>query len=87
MSKCSSSCPAPGTHATLGECLRAKSIKVAYANSAGGMDYTAQKNWDRDLSYYKEARAQGVQPSGTGRKQVENALSASDKLGSAYQAG
>jgi len=50
------------------------------------MDYTAQKKWDADLAYYKDARAQGIQPSGTSRAQTMTALHLSDKAGEAYQA-
>jgi len=68
-------------------CLRGKDSRVAYANSANGMDATAQKKWDRDLDFYKNARAQGVQPAGTARSQVERALEISNTTGTAYQAG
>jgi hypothetical protein len=61
--------------------------RVAYCNSAGGMDYSAQKAWDKDLDFYKDARRQGIQPSGTTRAQVTRALEISDKAGRAYDAG
>lgn len=48
---------------------------------------TTQKKWDKELAFYKSARAQGVQPEGTSRKAVENALKASETLGKAYDGG
>ena len=67
-------------------CLRGKGARVAYANSAGGWDYSAQKKWDRDLAAYKDARDQGIQPSSTKKDAVERAIAISDKSGIAYQA-
>lgn len=84
---CSSGCPTPGEHQSYGECMRAKSNRIAYCNSAGGWDATAQKTWDKELAAYKDARSQGVQPAGTKRSQVENALRISETTGTAYQAG
>lgn len=82
---CSSGCPTQD-HRSYGECMRSKSAKVAYANSASGWDYSTQKKWDRDLDFYKDARAQGIQPAGTGRGSVERALAISNETGTAYQA-
>ena len=67
-------------------CLQGKGVKVAYANSAGGMDYSAQKKWDRDLDAYKDARRQGIQPATTKRKDVDAAVHMSNKTGAPYQA-
>ncbi|MGZ4560031.1 MAG: hypothetical protein ACXVGN_00125 [Mycobacteriaceae bacterium] len=83
---CTAGCPTQ-TCESYGACLRGKALKVAYCNSAGGSDYSAQKRLDKDLAFYKEARAQGVQPAGTARPQVENALRISEKTGTAYDAG
>ena len=83
---CATSCPTQD-HETFGACLRSQRQMIGYANSAGGMDLTAQKKWDRDLDFYKSARAQGVQPAGTKRHQVERAMDISNLTGKAYQAG
>lgn len=85
MSKCTTGCPTQN-HESYGECLRAKKPKVAYCNSAGGHDYTAQKKWDRDLAAYKDARAQGIQPASTRRNAVDAAVQASESTGTAFQA-
>ena len=47
----------------------------------GGM---TQKQWDKELAFYKDARRQGVQPEGTTRKAVEKALEASEVLNKPY---
>ena len=74
-------------HPNWGACQRSKNLKIAYANSADGKDYTQQKKWDRDLEAYASARAEGIQPAGTKRGHVEAAKILSDQMGSAFQAG
>lgn len=75
------------SHESYAACLRDAAPRVAYANSAGGWDLTTQKKWDRDLDAYRAARAEGLQPSGTSRAQVDAARAISDRSGAAYQAG
>ena len=82
---CTTGCPTED-HATYGECMRSKNAKVAYCNSAGGSDYTTQKKWDRELDAYRDARKEGIQPSGTKMHQIEAAKAISDKTGTAYKA-
>lgn len=48
---------------------------------------TTQKKWDSELQFYRDARAQGVQPESTNRKAVEKALKASEELNKPYDAG
>ena len=45
---------------------------------------TTQKKWNSELEAYRSARAQGIQPNGTKRKQIQAAHDASERLGSAY---
>lgn len=85
MSNCTTGCPTKDCP-SYAACLRAKGTKVAYCNSAGGFDATEQKKWDRDLAAYKDARAQGIQPSSTKKDAVERAVAISDASGTAYQA-
>ena len=47
----------------------------------------ADKKWTSNLSFYKRAREQGIQPNGTHPVQVEAAYKASETLGKAYDAG
>lgn len=48
---------------------------------------TTQKKWDSELQFYRDARAQGIQPESTNRKAVEKALEASAELNKPYDAG
>lgn len=81
---CRSGCPTQD-HATWGECARAASLKIAYCGIGGG-DATKQKQWDRELDSYKSARAQGIQPRSTKKRDIETAVQVSDLTGSAFQA-
>ena len=47
----------------------------------------SQRKWDNELTAYRSARAQGIQPAGTTMSKINEARSASDKLGVAYDAG
>jgi hypothetical protein len=85
MSNCTTGC-ATQDHSTYAECLRSKRTRVAYCNSANNMDYSTQKKWDRDLAAYKDARAQGIQPSGTDRAAVDRAVAMSNEVGKAWDA-
>ena len=76
---CSTGCPTRD-HANWGECVRAKSMKVAYCGVGGG-DATAQKRWDANLQEYRDARAAGIQPKSTKIKDVRDAVTISEKIG------
>jgi hypothetical protein len=82
---CTSACISRD-HASWGECVKAKGLRIGYANSAGGQDLTAQKKFDKNLDAYRAARAQGIQPAGTDRASVDRALALSDVSGTAFQA-
>jgi uncharacterized membrane-anchored protein len=86
MSNCTSGCPAPGTHRTWGECLRAKAPRIGWAHSAVGADLTAQKKWDSRLQEYRAARRQGIQPDSTQLEDVRRAVQLSNDAGVAYRA-
>ena len=62
-------------------------VKVGYCRSAAGFDASREKAWQKELSYYKSARAQGIQPEGTSTAQIRRAVEASNKVGKAYDAG
>lgn len=85
MSNCTTGCPTQDCP-SYSACLRQKAPRVAYSNSAGGFDYTAQKTWDRDLAAYQDARAQGIQPSNTSRAAVDRAVAISNESGKAWDA-
>lgn len=86
MTTCRSGCPTQ-SHASYAECLRDSGIRVAYTNSANGYDLTKQKRWDQELSDYREARRQGIQPDGTTRRAIDKAVRISDETGTAYTGG
>lgn len=82
---CTTGCPTQN-HDTYAECLRSKSTKVAYCNSAGNWDATNQKKWDSELDLYRKARSEGIQPATTKRKDIEAAMRISDKTNTPFQA-
>ena len=60
-------------------------MRVAYSG-VGGLDYSRQKKWDKELELYRSARAQGIQPSSTKTRDIRKALDVSDKTGRAFDA-
>ena len=74
-------CGCTPEHPTYGAHLRDKNIRVAYCQSWKGQDATAARRTDRELSEYKSARDQGIQPTGTGLHQTRAALDMSDHMG------
>lgn len=80
MAKCSSSCKTRN-HATYGECLRAKNVRVADVN------YTAaSQKQKKELGAYEAARRQGIQPESTRKADIDKAVRVSDQTGKAYRA-
>lgn len=77
---CTSNCVTQD-HASWGDCIRAKGLRIGYCQSAAGRDATAQKRWDAELATYKAARAQGVQPEGTSTAKIRAAMDLSEKHG------
>ena len=63
--------------------IRTLELSTGDANGARAM---SQAKWDKELNAYADARSQGIQPAGTTMKAVQEAKSASDKLGVAYNA-
>ena len=82
---CTTGCPTQD-HESYAVCLKSKGLRVAYCNSANGMDYTTQKGWDKSLDNYRAARAQGIQPSSTRPDAVRRAVETSNLTGTAFQA-
>jgi hypothetical protein len=71
-------------HENYHACLRDAGVRTYLASPSKGLDGTTQKRWDADLSAYRDARKQGIQPDGTTRRKVEQAVKASDAAGAAY---
>ena len=84
--------PNPDHKALDPECLcfgcKAKGLQLATGDAAGNIiaSGTTQKKWDKELAFYKDARAQGVQPAGTSREAVQKALEASEVINKPYNA-
>ena len=68
---------------------KAKGLQLATGDASGNIiaSGTTQKKWDKELAYYRDARAQGVQPAGTSRAAIEKALEASEVINKPYDAG
>lgn len=71
-------------HASYAECLQDAGVRTYLASPSKGLDGTAQKKWDRELSDYRAARRQGIQPDGTRAPAIERAMRMSDAAGAAY---
>lgn len=80
---CSSAC-VTRDHSTFGECLRSKSLKVAYCGIGGG-DATEQRKWDANLDEYRSLVRQGIEPETTSPTSVLKAKAISDATGRAFQ--
>ena len=65
---------------------KAKGLQLATGDASGNIiaSGSTQKKWDKELDFYRDARAQGVQPEATTRKAVERALEASEVLNKPY---
>jgi hypothetical protein len=53
-------------------------------NSGDATRDIPDKKWNSELQAYRDARAQGIQPSGTRMNDIEAAHQASEKMGRAY---
>lgn len=71
-------------HGSYHECLRAASITTSGASPSRGLDMTARKAWNAELDAYRAARRQGIQPDGTTKDKIEQAVRLSDQVGAAY---
>ena len=65
---------------------KAKTLQLATGDASSHIIAAGitQKKWDSELNFYKDARAQGMQPEGTSRKAVEKAIEASEVLNKPY---
>ncbi len=79
--RCSSACLTKD-HRTFGECMRSKNLNLNPNLSNTG----ATKAWDGELQAYRDARAQGIQPSGTSMAKVQEAVEISNRTGKAFNA-
>ena len=61
-------------------------VKTLELNAGDAKRDIPDKKWNAELQAYRTAREQGIQPAGTTRAHVEQAYTASDALGKAYDA-
>ena len=82
MSNCTSGCKTQD-HASYGECLRSK--RTVSKNSTQSTDrlYSMEARNAQEITEYKAARAQGIQPAGTKLGQIREAVAASNKADTA----
>lgn len=83
---CSSSCRTQD-HATWGECVRAKGLRIGYEGATlTGVDSGVQRAADKNLENYASARKYGIQPASTRKHDVDYAIRKSEQTGTAYSA-
>ena len=80
MSNCRSGCKTQD-HANWGECARAANFSIT-----DPLAQAVSKQANSELSAYREARKQGIQPRSTKMHDIKAAVMASDKLGKAVKA-
>jgi hypothetical protein len=74
------------THCDINPCFGCKA-KNLQLNTGDAARPVADKKWNKNLAFYRQARADGIQPNGTHPVQVEAAYKASETLGKAYDGG
>lgn len=82
MSNCRSGCKSQ-SHATYSECLRAAAPAVKNSTQSADSLYGLEAKRDIEISEYKAARAQGIQPATTQLPDIRQAVAASHKADAA----
>jgi len=59
-------------------------MRIGWANSASGLDLTAEKKHRAELDAYRSARSAGIQPDSTRIGAVRRAVEISEKTGTPY---
>jgi hypothetical protein len=77
---CSSGCRTKD-HKSYAECLKSKSVSHPPTILS-----SAQKHWDAELAAFGAAERQGIHPSGTSMKQINDAVEISQRTGRAFDA-
>lgn len=79
---CSSGCPTQD-HESWGACIRSKNLRT---NALQPESLATQRAADKTLDEYAKARSYGIQPRSTRAADVQRAVRASDKTGTAFKA-
>jgi hypothetical protein len=68
-------------------CFGCKALGIQMnAGDAKASTSMTTKKWDGELQAYRDARAQGIQPSSTKLKDIQTAVDISNRAGRAFQA-
>ena len=78
---CRSGCPTPGAHESWGACARAASLRIGYANSAGGWDWSREKDFRRENEAYRTALSDGLKPDTPTWQGIRRAYAEAEKKG------
>lgn len=68
------------------DCFGCKARGLQLNTGDAGRD-VSDKSWNNRLAFYRQAKADGIQPNGTHPVMVEAAYKASENLGTAYNGG
>ncbi len=79
---CSSGCPTQD-HENYGDCLKSKGAGVKVMDPSAG--YRAAQKWQTEITEYRAARSQGIQPKSSQLKDIRSAVSKSQKFDRAVQ--
>jgi len=79
---CRSGCPTQD-HGNWGDCLRASGLQLS-TGDAGSSKQMSQKKWDSELTAYKSAIDQGIEPATTNMKDIRGAVELSNIAGKAF---
>ena len=78
MSNCRTGCP-DQNHESYAECLRSMTVRIAYANSAAGWDYSKEKRFQKTNAAYRQAVKDGLQPRNISMGAVNQAYDRAEK--------
>ena len=67
------------------DCFGCK-VKTLQMNAGDATRDVSDKKWTGELSAYRDARSQGIQPAGTTHRHIEQAYAASEALNKPYDA-
>ncbi len=91
MNECACGRTASANGSECPDCYRARlgSVQQGFAPTrslgAGQMDRTLSRRFESRLEDYRKVRAEGIQPNGTRRHQIEDAKRVSDVMGEAFR--
>jgi hypothetical protein len=83
---CTTGCPTQDC-VSYAACLRSKrSATIGLETTGVGFGRSTQKAWDGELSAYRTAQQQGIQPATTKLRDINRAVEMSNRTGVAYRA-